>query len=401
MSRSFPPPLPGVRELFTLDPDVVFLNHGSFGACPRPIQERQTALRARMERAPVAFLARELEGLLDEALATTADFLGARPESLAFVPNATAGVNAVLRSLRFKEGDEILVSDHGYNACLNAARYVAERTGARVVVAKVPYPTPSFDAVVDAIRAAATPRTKLAVLDHVTSQTALVYPIYRLVRELQGDLGIDVLVDGAHAPGMLPLDLDALGAAYYVGNGHKWLCAPKGAAFLYVRSDRVDRIAPLSISHGLNAPRSDKSLFRLLFDWTGTCDPTPWLCLPDAIRFVEGLAKGGLDALQLRLRETALAARDLVCAALEVEPPAPPEMIGSLATAILPNPPRATPAPPLFLHELQIGLFEKHKIEIPIMPAPNGKDWSIRFSAAPYNDASDYERLAAALKASL
>jgi isopenicillin-N epimerase len=400
MPHAFPPPIRGARSHWDLDPFVVFLNHGSFGACPTPVLAKQADWRARMEREPVLFLGREIEGLLDEARAEVAEFLGAQAEDLAFVPNATAGVNAVLRSLRFEPGDEIVVANHGYNACNNAARWVLERTGGRVVVADVPYPVPSFDAVVDAVLAAVTPRTKLALLDHVTSQTALVFPIHRLVAELQGRRGIDVLVDGAHAPGMVALDLDVLGAAYYVGNGHKWLCGPKGAAFLHVRRDRRDRVAPLAISHGLNMPRTDKSLFQLLFDWTGTADPTPWLCLPDAIRFVSTLLPGGMDELQLHWRAKALAARDLVCDALGVAPPAPDLFIGSLATAILPRPPAEAPAPPLFLHPLQAELWEKHRIEIPVMPAPNGRDWSIRLSAAPYNEESDYRRLADALRAS-
>ncbi len=398
MPHAFPPPIPGVRDHWTLDRDVVFLNHGSFGACPRVIQEKQTAWRTRLERQPILFLGREIEPLLDVARAEVAEFLGAEAEDLAFVQNATAGVNAVLRSLHFKPGDEILVTNHGYNACTNAARWVAERAGAKVVVAEVPYPVPSFDAVVDAVLAAVTPRTKLALLDHVTSQTALILPIYRLVAELQGKRGIDVLVDGAHAPGMIALDLDVLGAAYYTGNGHKWLCGPKGAAFLHVRRDKRAGVAPLAISHGLNANRTDKPLFQLLFDWVGTLDPSPFLCLPDAIRFMDGLMPGGIDALQQHWKAKALAARELVCSALGVEPPAPAGFIGSIATVILPRPPAKLPVAPLFLHPLQEALWNEEKIEIPVMPAPNGKDWSIRLSAAPYNDESDYLRLAAALR---
>ncbi|HYC77588.1 MAG TPA: aminotransferase class V-fold PLP-dependent enzyme [Planctomycetota bacterium] len=396
MGHPFPPPIPGVKARWTLDPDVVFLNHGSFGACPAAVLERQAGWRARMERQPVLFLGREVEPLLDAARFALAPFLGARPDDLAFQVNASHAVSAVLRALPFEPGEEILVSDHGYNACNNAARDVAERAGAALVVANVPFPTASEDQVVDAFLERVSTRTKLAVVDHVTSQTGLVWPIARLVRTLQ-QAGVDVLVDGAHAPGMVPLDLDDLGAAYYAGNLHKWVCAPKGAAFLHVRADRRERIRPLSVSHGLNSPRTDRDRFRLLFDWTGTCDPTPWLCVPDALRFLGDLVPGGVIALRDRLRATTLAARDLLCAALGVAPPSPVSMIGALAAIPLPAGPPASPEPPLYLHPMQVRLWERRRIEVPFMATPDGAGWSVRISGAPYNVEDDYVRLAGAL----
>ena len=211
----------------------------------------QHNIRERLERQPVRFLVRELEPLWDAARAALAQFVGGDAVDVVFVANATSGVNTVLRSLRFKAGDELLVTNHEYNACRNALNFVAEQSGARVVVAEVPFPLQCEDDFILPVMEKVTSRTRLALLDHVTSQTGLVFPIGRLVRELSAR-GVDTLVDGSHAPGMVPLNLREIGAAYYTGNCHKWTCAPKGAAFLHVRRDRQRDIRPLVISHGAN-----------------------------------------------------------------------------------------------------------------------------------------------------
>jgi isopenicillin-N epimerase len=385
-----------LARFWTLDPAVTFLNHGSFGACPRPVLEAQQRLRERLERQPVRFLGRELEGLLDGARRELAAFLGADPEGLALVPNATTGVNAVLRWLTLAPGDEVLVTDHAYNACRNALDVAAAAARAMVVVVPVPFPLRSGEEVVAAVLARATRRTRLALLDHVTSPTGLVLPIAKLVRELAAQ-GIDTLVDGAHAPGMLPLDLGALGAAYYAGNCHKWLCAPKGAGFLHVRRDRRDRVRPVVISHGANSPRTDRSRFLLEFDWTGTQDPTPYLCVPEAIRFLGGLLPGGWPALMARNRSLALEARRILCDALAAPSPCPEEMIGALAAVPLPDGDAGPPVSPLYLSPLQDALLERFAIEVPIVPWPAPPKRLVRVSCQAYNDRADYERLAAAL----
>ena len=377
---------------WTLDPGVVFLNHGSFGACPREVLDHQAALRAEMEAEPVRFLSRQLDDRLDAARAALAAFLRADADDLAFVTNATSGVNAVLRSRAFAAGDELLTTDHAYNACRNALEFVAERTGARVNAVTLPFPVASAAAVVETVLARVTPRTRLALLDHVTSPTGLVLPIERLCREL-GAHGVDVLVDGAHAPGMVPLDLSALGATYYTGNCHKWLCAPKGSAFLWVRRDRQPDVRPLTISHGANAKRTDRTRFRVEFDWTGTDDPTAWLTVPVAIEYVGAMVPGGWPAVMARNRALALEARPLLCAATGTPPPCPEAMIGSLASVVLPDGPPADigwrrPDP------LQRRLFDEWRIEVPVMSWPAPPKRLIRVSAQLYNTREHFARLA-------
>ncbi len=384
---------------WTLDPGVIHLNHGSFGAAPRVVLERQAELRVRLERDPMRFYLREYEPLIDEARAVLARFVNADVDGLVFVENATTAVNAVLRSLVFAPGDEILITNHGYNACGNAARYVAERVGGRVVVAHIPFPIATPDDAVNAILTAVTPRTRLALVDHVTSPTALVFSIERIVRELDRR-GIDTLVDGAHALGMLPLDLDRLRAAYYTANAHKWLCAPKGAAFLHVRADRRDRVRPTVISHGANAPDRGRTRITVEFDWTGTRDPSAWLAIPECVAFLQSLIPGGTTALMERNRAAALAARDRLADALGVSAPCPDSMIGSMAA--LPLPVGITPEadPDAVMDPLQDLLEREHRITVPIIPWP-GIGRLVRVSMHAYNDEADIDALAGALASRL
>jgi isopenicillin-N epimerase len=377
-----------------LDQAVTFLNHGSFGACPRVVLEAQTEWRARPERQPVQFMVRELEAHWDEARTALARFVGAEAEDVVFVANATSGVNTVLRSLTFQPGDELLVTTHEYNACRNALDFVAERSGTKVVVAEIPFPLGRAEEAVAPVLAKVTARTRLALIDHVTSPTGLVMPIAPLVKEL-ARRGVDTLVDGAHAPGMVPLDLKALGAAYYTGNCHKWLCSPKTAALLFVRRDLQSNIRPLAISHGANSKRTDRSRFLLEFGWTGTGDPSAMLCVPDALRFMEAALPGGWPQVMARNRALALAARKILCAGLGVEEPCPEEFIGSMASAPLPDAPaKGALRLPFSEYPLQDELREKHRIEVPIHPWPSAPKRLLRISAQLYNSLPQYERLA-------
>jgi isopenicillin-N epimerase len=388
-----------MREHWLLEPEITFLNHGSFGATPIAVLAKQDEYRTQMEREPVRFMVRELEPLLDAARARVAQFVGTDEAGVVFVPNATAAINAVLRSLDLDKNDELLVTDQEYNASRNAIDYVCGLAGAKLTVIEIPFPIHSADTVIARVLERVTDRTRLLLIDHITSQTALIFPIERLTEELN-KRHIDVLVDGAHAPGMLDLNLRELGAAYYTGNLHKWPCAPKGAAFLYTRPNRRLGLRPIAISHGATAARNDRSRYWIEFDWTGTFDPTAWLASAYAIDFVGSLVPGGWPEIMRRNRELALLARDVLCVSLGIAPPAPDAMIGSMAALPLPDG-IATTAPALYGDPLQDRLLFQHSIEVPLVPWPHPPKRVLRISAHLYNTLADYERLAEALSSLL
>ena len=382
-----------------LDPDVTFLNHGSLGSCPGPVLEAQARWRQEMERRPIQFLLRDLSARMAEVRSCLGDLFGSNPDDLALMPNAESCINAVLRSLEFAPGDELLATTHDYNACLNSLDFVAGRSGARVVRVGIPFPITNASEVTAAILAHVTPRTRLAMISHITSATGLVFPMQEIVGELESR-GVQVIVDGAHAPGQVDLDLDRLGASYYAGNCHKWLCCPKGTGFLHVRRDRQLLIHPLIISHGMNDPRTDLSVFRKEFDWQGVADPTGFLAIPTAISFLASRVHGGIPGLAARNHELALSFRKALCPILRVEPPAPDSMIGSMVAFPVDD---LVPDPEM-RQRLELILRERHHIEIPMIrwrPAPDTDRWTIRVSCQIYNDDSDMERLATALAASL
>ena len=384
-----------------LDPSILYLTHGTYGACPRPVLEAQRAMVADLEANAIRFLSRELEARWDAARRAVADFLSADPEALVAVPNATTGVATVLASLRLRPGDELLTGDHEYNATLNALATTAERAKATVVRVRIPLPIRHPEEVVEAFIAGVTPRTRIAMVSHVTSPSGLVFPIEAIVRELDR-LGVDTLVDGAHAPGMLPLDLRALNTAYWTGNGHKWLCGPKTAGMLVVREDRRSGVLPLVTSHGRNDPRADRPALWREFDWQGTLNPTAFLALPEAIRVIGGLDAGGWPAHMAANRALALGARSLLNDRLGLAPIAPESMIGSMASIRLPVDLDDDDA-----EALSRALAEEDRIEVPIVPFPvraarePGAPVTttlLRISAQRYNELDDYERLADALE---
>lgn len=397
MSQKMLPPKPNrFRRFWGLKPGTVFLNHGSFGACPKPILELQAKLRRELEAEPVQFLWRRYEERLGPARRALAKFLGAASRDLVFVTNATTGVNAVLRSLKLKRGDELLTTSLDYNACRNVLNEVARQTGAKLVVANIPFPFQSAEEITAAILQAVTKHTRLALLDHVASNTAIIMPLREIIQALEAR-GVDTLVDGAHAPGMLPLNLRDLGPTYYTANLHKWVCAPKGAAFLYVRKDRQANIQPAVISHGNNRTRPGFTPFQDRFDWAGTFDPTAWLCVPEAIRWMGQLLPGGWRELRERNHQLVVEARKLLCERFEVEPPCPEDLLGSMATIPLPARFQQRKASGKIDRE-QLALYDRFGIEVPLSRFGKPPQRWLRVSAQIYNSPADYEFLAESIK---
>ncbi len=364
-----------------LDPEIDFLNHGCFGAAPRVVLDAQHTWRQRLETSPIELLHRRRRELLVEPKAAIGRFLGMAPDDFGFVTNATGGVNAVLRSLPFGQGDEIVTTDHVYHAVRQTLRHVTEAAGGRFHEVPIPLPVRRPDDVAGPIEAALNDRTKLVLIDHVTSPTAIVVPVEQILATCAAR-GVDVLVDAAHAPGMLPLSVEGLGAAYYTGNLHKWVCAPKGAAFLYVRRDRQEGIHPNTISHFLGEGLAEE------FQWQGTRDITPWLCAREAIEFMQ--AQFGWDAVRRHNHELAVWVQDHLSRRWGVEPCTPRDgsMLGSMVTLPLPGNPRERFAT---FEAMEIHLYREHRIEVPIIEWSDR--WWIRASCQVYNRPAQYERL--------
>lgn len=383
-----PAPIPGgLLSEWLLEPGVIFLNHGSFGAVPRAVFEAQTEWRRRIEAAPVEMLARRLDGLLDEAKQAVGTVLGMRPGDFGLVTNATEGVNVVLQSLDLRPGDELVTTGHVYNAVRQSMRHAAICSGATYREIDCAPPIASADQLVQEIMGGLSDRTRLLVIDHISSPTAIIFPVEEIIRRCR-ERGIDVFVDGAHAPGMLPLDIERLGASYYAGNLHKWCCAPRGAGFLWVRPDRQERIHPLVISH-----RYGQGIARE-FSWQGTRDVTPWLTAPAALEF---MAKLGWERVREHNRALARWAHAMLCGRLGIEPISPIEgsLLGSMASLPLPSAlPNMTEAEGDLLQQ---RLYSEFRIEVPLMPR-FGRGF-VRLSAHVYNQSDDYHRLAEVLEA--
>ena len=373
-----------LRGLWSLDASIHFLNHGSYGATPLHVQLAQTRWRAAMEKEPVRFMSDELPEALRAASARLAAFVGASPSCLAFVENATAGVNAVLRSIKWCAGDKIVLANHAYPAVKNTARFLAAQHGLQVIEAVVPWPISGPEAVVDAYENALAGGARIAIIDHVFSPLAVVTPLETIVAICR-KRGIAVLVDGAHAPGMLPLALDALGDAgvdWYVGNCHKWLCAPKGAGFIVATPAGQKDLHPAVISNFFGEG------FHQEFSWTGTGDPSARLAVTAALEFIDAI---GADRYRNALCEQARAAAALLADAWHVTPGAPAEMFAGMVTLPLPV---DEPASIEAVARWRLKLLREQNVEVPIH-AIGGRLW-LRISAQVYNELDDYAALAGA-----
>jgi isopenicillin-N epimerase len=381
MSHSHPAlPLPDLAAEFLLRPDMAFLNHGSFGACPAPVFAAYQAWQRELEAQPVAFLGRRIAPLLAEARSALGAYLGAAGDDLAFVPNATHGVNIVARSLALAPGDEVLGTDHEYGAVERTWRFICGLHGARYMSAPIPLPLDDPAEVVEALWARVTPRTKMIVVSHITSPTALIFPVEEICQRARA-AGILTLVDGAHAPGQIDLDLPAIGADFYTGNCHKWLCAPKGSGFLYARPEAQALLQPLVVSWGWEAEAPGPSPFVDHFGWTGTADPAAYLSVPTAITFQREHGWPAVRAacrdllVEARLRVGELAGEGQIC-------PDSPVWWRQLA---------AVPLPSCDPVDLKARLWDEYQVEVPIVTW--GGRHLVRISVQGYNTPADVDRL--------
>jgi isopenicillin-N epimerase len=369
-----------LRDQFLLDPNVVFLNHGSFGACPRPVFEEYQRLQLELERQPVEFLSRHRRyaGLIDDAKATLARYVGAAPGNLVFATNATEGLNAVARSLPLSPGDEVLAPIGEYGAVHMLWRHVCERSGARYVTVAIE-PGVGVGEALEQLWSGVGPATRAVVCSHVSCYTGVVFPVEELCRRARGQ-GVLSIVDGAHAPGQVPLTLEELGADFYAGNCHKWLCAPKGAGFLWARPERHELLEPLVLSWDWEEEEGFDSRRR----WLGTRDPAAWLAVPAAISFQEEHDWG---AVRARCHALGVQARDRLAELFDLEPLTPTEdsFVQMLAAAL----------PACDIWEVQSRLLDEYSIEVLLQELPGVQ--SIRVSLQAYNDESDVDALVTAL----
>jgi isopenicillin-N epimerase len=372
-------PLPHLAAQYLLNPDVTFLNHGSFGACPRPVFETSQKWQREMELNPVAFMGR-LPELLAQARAQLGHYVGTAADNLVFVSNATHGVNIVARSLKLGPGDEVLGTDHEYGAVNNTWRFNCEKSGARYINQPVPAPLTTPEAFVDALWEGVTERTRVISISHITSPTALIFPV-KLVCQRAREAGIVTVIDGAHAPGQIDLDLDDLGADFYTGNAHKWLSSARGAAFLYARPERQELLEPLVVSHGWGRVNPDISRFLSYLSWTGTDDPSAYLSVPAAIDFQE---QNDWPAVKQACHELLLEAQHRILELSDEEPLSPDSMWVQMCAIPLPG--RAADYK---------ELWEKYQIIVPVGEW-NGKTL-IRISIQAYNSPRDIEHLLSAL----
>jgi isopenicillin-N epimerase len=375
-------PLP--KELFLLDPDVVFLNHGSFGATARPVFEKYQWWQRELERQPVEFLGRRFTDLMHETRTALAAYVHTDADNLVYVPNATTGLNIVARSLRLNPGDEILTTDHEYGAMDRTWRFICRKTGTAYKQHPIPVPVTTLENIVETFWAGVTPRTRVIFLSHITSPTALIFPIKELCRRAR-DADIISIIDGAHAVGQIPLNLEKIGADFYSSNLHKWMCCPKGSAFLYARKEMQRLVEPLVVSWGYESEKPSASRFIDEQEWTGTRDIAAYLTTPEAIRFFE---EHDWDAVRIQCHTLAQYARARITAMTGLSPLSPDSTDWYMQMVTL-------PLPPCDAAQLKSRLYDEFRIQVPIIV------WQdkpfIRISVQAYNMQQNVDQLLQAL----
>jgi isopenicillin-N epimerase len=380
------PIAPGLRDQFFLDPNLTFLNHGSFGSVPRPVFEVHNDWRRRIEIDPIDLIVRQRPQLLEASKQAVAQFLGMNANDFGLVTNATEGINCVLRSLDFSPGDELLTTSHVYNAVRQAMKYVCRRSGAAYRELDIPLPVASPESIADTVIRALSPRTKLLIVDHITSPTALLFPIERITAACKSR-SIDILIDGAHGPGMVPININHLSPTYYAGNLHKWADCPKGCAFLWIHPDRQSQIHPMVISHFL-----DQGMLAE-FGWQGTRDFAAWYAIPAALEFMSNI---GWPKIMSHNHALATWVQQMLCSRWNVEPISPLDgsLLGAMAT--VPLPPPLDKLSDADGQALQKRLHDEFRIEVPTMSL-NGRTY-IRPCCQIYNTPEDFLRLADAIE---
>ncbi len=380
----------------TLAPGLVMLNGASYGVVPEVVRDAQRELHRRIELDPVRFYKFDLERYCDDARQALARLVNCDASDLALVPNGTVAMSSVILNLALEPGDEVVVTNHEYQATINELTRVTARSGARIVVAKVPFPRVTPDAAVEAIEAAMTPRTRLVICSHIASATSVLFPVERIVPMVKSR-GVDVLIDGAHTPGQIPLDLHALRPTYYAASCHKWLGASKGTGFLYADPDRQKFIKPVALSCRTHLSRPERKAFLCDFDYVGTEDPTGNLVLPVAIAHLSAQHPGGLAGLQRRNHETVLAGARLVADAVGIEQPVPESMIAGMVSLCLPVPESGPTKGVAFDDAVWDALVLEHNVQAPCWGLAGVHPRIMRVSCQWHNASSDFEKLAAVL----
>lgn len=377
-------------------PGTVMLNGASYGCVPEVVRDAQRELHRRIELDPVRFYKFDLERYSDDARQALATLVNCDAADLALVSNGTFAMSSVILNLPLEPGDEVVVTSHEYQATINELSRVVARAGARIVVAKVPFPHITPDAAVEAIEQAITPRTRLVICSHIASATSVRFPVERIV-PLVKSKGIDILLDGAHTPGQIPIDLHALRPTYYAASCHKWLAASKGTGFLYVDPERQKLIKPAVLSCRTHLSRPERKAFLCDFDYVGTEDPTGNLVLPVAIAHLSAQHPGGLPGLQQHNHDTVMAAAKLVAAAAGIDQPVPESMIPSMVSLCLPVPETGVPKGRMFDDAVWDALLLDHNIQVPCWSLPGVHPRLMRVSCQWHNSMADFEKLAAVL----